>query len=214
MPSDKSADGARNDAIIAAVRDLTHHLLGRTIAFSVDEWAEPTRLPGWTRSHVAAHLVHNARQLLARINGEEAAGDAAADAHALGLAALSDGLSLQIDLDTTAGELDQAMATLDEDSDIPLERLLEVVLHSYDMDPDANGLHIDPESAVELLAFRIRQIGSRPDAPHLLLMSDEGPATEVGQGGEPTLVMGPASDLLLWLTRGVLTSRLSGATDV
>ena len=50
-------------------------LLGRTIAYSPEDWAASTRLPGWTRSHVAAHLIKGARSLAQVCRGLLGEGD-------------------------------------------------------------------------------------------------------------------------------------------
>ena len=58
-----SVPGEHFDSSLHAVREQTHTLLGRTIAYSPEDWAAPTRLPGWARGHVAAHLIKGARGL-------------------------------------------------------------------------------------------------------------------------------------------------------
>ena len=217
MPSDPRADGASNDAIVAAVRDQTHLLLGRTIAFTADEWAAPTRLPGWTRSHVAAHLVQGALSLVARCMAEEAGepqAETPPDPHALEVDALADGLSLQIALDTSAGELDVAMTGLPEWSRIPVSRLYEIVMHTFDLDPTADHLHIDDTIATWLFTFRIERLSTLPGLPSLLLMADEGPTAELGPDGDRAAVMGPTADLLLWLARGIVTRAVAGAVEL
>lgn len=217
MPSDPRADGPSNDVLIAAVRDQTHLLLGRTIAFTADEWAAPTRLPGWTRSHVAAHLVQGALSLVARCLAEESGvphDETPPDPHALEVDALADGLSLQIALDTSAGELDVAMAGLPEWSNVPASRLYEIVLHTFDLDPTAEHLNIDATIATWLLTFRLERLAAVPGLPSLLLMTDEGPTAELGPDGDRAVVMGPAADLLLWLARGIVTGAVAGAVEL
>ena len=58
-----SVPGEHFDSSLHAVREQTHTLLRRTIAYSPEDWAAPTRLPGWARGHVAAHLIKGARGL-------------------------------------------------------------------------------------------------------------------------------------------------------
>lgn len=217
MPSDPRADVASNDAIIAAVRDQTHLLLGRTIAFTADEWAAPTRLPGWTRSHVAAHLVQGALSLVTRCLAEGSGEpwiEPPPDPHALDVDALADGLSLQIALDTSAGELDVAMTGLPGWSTVPISRLYEIVMHAFDLDPTAEHLNVDDTIATWLLTFRIERLSTLPGLPSLLLMADEGPTAELGPDGDRVAVMGPAADLLLWLARGIVTGAVAGAVEL
>ncbi|MDR0416680.1 MAG: maleylpyruvate isomerase N-terminal domain-containing protein, partial [Propionibacteriaceae bacterium] len=40
----------------------TQSLLGDTIALSDGDWQAPSGLPGWTRAHIATHLVAQANQ--------------------------------------------------------------------------------------------------------------------------------------------------------
>ena len=160
-----SAPGKHFDSILQAVRDQTHALLGRTISYSPEAWAAPTRLPGWARSHVAAHLIKGARSL-AQVCRELLAGSP--DSHydsGLGrdceLLAIADGLHLQIELDTSAGELDPLLTQLAGREghvqlrpglkvairDLPLVRLRELVLHGFDLEPDASSLEVTDEVA-------------------------------------------------------------------
>lgn len=217
MPSHPGVeDGTVDEAIVAAVRDQTHVLLGRTIGFSEEEWASPSRLPGWTRSHVAAHLVRNAQELTARARGELDQHDVGTPderAHELELASLAGGLDLQIALDTSAGELDEALAASPPDRDVALTRLYEVVLHTFDMNPHDDSIHLDPEVANHLLAFHIEHWPDQ-DLPRLLVVSHEGLEAQLGPEGEPLRVTGPAADLLAWLARGVITDRVGGAVEL
>ena len=48
--------------------EATQRLLGDTIAISEQAWQEPSRLPGWTRAHVAAHLARNADALVRAVD--------------------------------------------------------------------------------------------------------------------------------------------------
>lgn len=55
--------------VVNAVRDHTALMLGTTISYSEDDWAAPTGLSGWTRSHVAAHLADGADAMFRVIKG-------------------------------------------------------------------------------------------------------------------------------------------------
>lgn len=217
MPSQVDvADGAPDESIVEAIREQTHILLGRTISFSDVEWSEPSRLPGWTRAHVAAHIVQGASDLLARahsqIEGSAAPVPASQEdrSHELELASLADGLHLQIDLDTTAGELGDVLGTLPEGSEIPITRLYELVLHGHDLATESEDLGVDPDVARELLLFWIANIAG-PDVPRVHLISHEGIDVDLGDGTEVApRVTGPSADLLLWLARGELSDRIGG----
>lgn len=235
MPSPRTdGDGTPDENVLQAVRNQTHLLLGRTIGYSEEDWAQPSRLPGWTRSHVAAHLVANARDLVtaceALRNGarDVALSPTTADeeAHDLELGALDDGLALQIALDTSAGALHDAMAELDPGEAgvrlksgqripgamLPLVRLHEVTLHYLDLAPDVDDITLDAEVANDLLDFQVSRM-READLPRVRILSHEGYDAQFGDGEAPR-VTGPAADLVVWLARDVVTPRVGGAVPL
>lgn len=233
MSSRPAADGATFDSILEAVREHTHLLLGSTIGFSEAHWAQPSGLTGWTRSHVAAHLVENARGLvrvcqgLAHQRRTRMYPSHSDKMRAIERGALASGLQLQIQLDTTASELQAQLATLEGNTSpvelragdpmpanqIPLARLFEVVVHSVDLAVDDHEMDLASDIAVDLLAFEAERIGRRSDVPGILVLADEGFRTRLGAEGEFETVGGPAAHLMLWLARGIVTPRLRGAWD-
>ena len=84
-------------------------------------------------------------------------------------------LRQQIDLDTTASELQTLLPLLDGNTtsvelrpgyrmpgqQIPLARLYEVVMHSLDMNVDGHTVSFSADVAVMLLAFEAERIGRR-----------------------------------------------------
>ncbi len=233
MPSrPEAATGAPFDSIVQAVREHTHVLLGRTISYSAEDWAASTRLPGWTRSHVAAHLVAGAHGLVRVCRGlaegrqvrmYESDSDRTRDVE---LGALSDGLSLQIDLDTSASRLQEEFPALVGDERevtlragltipawaIPVARLHEVALHSFDLQLDDTRVDMAPDVARLLLMGTVTYIGDRQDLPSAHLVADEGLDAHIGAPmPDPPVVSGPACDIWLWLNRGVVTDLLHGA---
>ncbi len=208
-------------------------LLGATIGFSEEHWAQPSGLPGWTRSHVAAHLVENARGLIRVCRGlADGRPTRMYSCHAEKMrsverGALAGGLRLQIDLDTSASELQTELPILDGNDtpvelragyrlaarQIPLARLYEVVVHSVDLDIDGHEVHVPNEIAVDLLTFQSERMGRRPDLPGILLLADEGFGIRLGAEGDFDTVGGPAVDLMMWLSRGIMSPRLRGAWD-
>ena len=147
--------GGPIDEVCRQVLATTAHLLGHTIGFSEDDWSLDSRLPGWSRAHVAAHLSENAvglrRLILGVARGRDVAmyGSPETRDAAIQLGAARDSLSLQIALDTSAGLLataihDLPIAMRDETVRlasgirvpvrlIPLIRLSELVLHHCDL---------------------------------------------------------------------------------
>ena len=204
------------------VTGATQRLLGDTIAVAEQAWREPSRLPGWTRGHVATHIARQADGIVrltewARtgvrhdmyVSAEQREADIEAGSG-------RSGLDLQIDLDTAAGRLGDAFELLDHDEAwdavvelrgglrvparlLPLTRLLEVVIHHVDLDIGYEIHDIEQPTAEWLLewcAFRLRQPRRLPPArPHLGLR----PPDRGGSAGEPIPISGSSANLLGWL---------------
>lgn len=233
MSSRPAAGGAPFDVILEAVREHTHLLLGATIGFSEEHWAHPSRLPGWTRSHVAAHVVQNAQGLIRVCSGmslhrpTRMYASHSEKVRAIEEGALAGGLQLQIDLDTSASELEILLPLLEGNvtsvelrpgsrmpaEQIPLARLYEVVVHSVDIGLDGQHNTLGEGIAEMLLEFEADRIGRRPDLSGMLILADEGYRARLGADDEFDTVGGPALDLLFWLARGINSPRLRGAWD-
>ncbi len=230
MSSRPALQGAHFDVILGAVREHTHVLLGATIGFSEEQWAQPSGLPGWTRSHVAAHVVENARGFIRVCRGmalqrpTRMYTSPCEKMRAIEEGALAGGLRLQIDLDTSASELQTLLPSLENNTtpvelrpgyrmtaqQIPLARLYEVVVHSADIGVDIHQADFGKDIAEMLLAFEAERIGRRPDLAGMLVLSDEGFRARLGADDDFNTIGGPPLDLLLWLARGVDSPRLRG----
>lgn len=210
----------------------TQRLLGDTIAVSDENWPAPSRLPGWSRGHVASHIARQADGIV-RLTGWARSGERQ-DMYAsveqreadINAGAGRTGMELQIDLDTSAGRLDQAFDTLDDAAwdtvvelrggtkvparMLPLARLLEVVIHHIDLDVGFEFADVDDATAEWLLewcAFRVR---SRDEFPRLDLTADSGFTISLGNAGEPSAVGGRSADLLGWVMSRVDDSVVNG----
>ena len=224
-PSAAPAAGSRTE--LEGLRTLlavsTQRLLGDTIAVTDEDWRGPSRLPGWSRGHVATHLARQA-DALRRVTegartGERQAMYASSEQRDAEIAAGADrsGLDLQIDLDTTAGHLGDAFDTLEEldawDTEVelhgglrcparllPLARLLEVVLHHVDLDVGLDMGDVDPATAEWLLEWCCFRLRHRDEFPQLRLVTDTGFTSNVGSSGASRTVSGSSAALLGWLT--------------
>jgi maleylpyruvate isomerase len=168
-------------ARIRALRmEATQHLLGDTIAFSDEDWQRPSRLPGWTRAHLATHLARNADALLdaleRALSGEKASlyDDEEKRIEDIERGSERSGLDLQIDLDSSEDRLNNGFKELlslpVEGSDaglvalspgryepvavLPLARLSEVVRHHVDLDCGFEPSDIDADTAEMLQAWQ------------------------------------------------------------
>lgn len=228
-PSGPDAETVRRLLVSA-----TQRLLGDTIAIADQDWAAPSRLPGWSRGHLATHLARQADALGRLVQGalsqhpQQMYGSPEQRDAEIESGAARSALELQIDLDTASGALSQNFDAVAEASGwdlvvelgggdlvpvraLPLARLAEVVLHHVDLDVGYSADEVDQQTAELLLtwcAFRLRR---RSDFPRLLLLSDSGFQQPVGVSGEETSVTGPSAALLGWLTGRAGAEPLAGA---
>ena len=216
------------------VRTATQRLLGDTILVNDEQWRAPSRLPDWTRGHVATHIARHADALV-RLTQWARSGERQDmypspeyRANEIEAGAGRSGLDLQIDLDSSAGGLNSAFEELDAADAwdavvemrggikvparlLPLARLLEVVIHHVDLDIGYEIVDIDTQTAEWLLewcAFRFRD---REDFPKLELTSDSGLTATVGTVGEPVAVSGSSVGLVGWLLSRTDGSAITGA---
>ena len=216
------------------VTTATQRLLGDTIMVSDEDWRAPSRLPDWSRGHVATHIARQADGLVRLTEwartGERQDLYASAEQRAADIEEGSgrSGLDLQIDLDTSAGRLGNAFDALDEAGAwdavvelrgglkvparlLPLSRLLEVVVHHVDLDVGFEFEHIETTTAEWLLewcAFRLRE---RREFPKLELTSESGFAIALGTAGESVAVSGTSANLLGWVMGRLDRSAVRGA---
>jgi maleylpyruvate isomerase len=225
------------ETVRSLVAHATQRLLGDTITVSDEQWRSPSRLPSWTRGHVATHLARNAdaiRRLAewAR-TGERQDMYSSADQRESEIleGAARSALDLQIDLDTSAGKLADAFEELDAASAwdavvelrggmrvparlLALSRLLEVVIHHVDLDLGYEVGNIDQQEAEWLLEWYAFRLRDRDEVPKLVLISDSGFTIHVGSSGERRTVRGSSANLLGWLMNRVDGSAVDGSEDL
>jgi maleylpyruvate isomerase len=225
------------DTLRGLVRTATQRLLGDTILVADEQWRAPSRLPDWTRGHVATHIARHADGLYRltewALTGERRDMYPSPEHRASEIEAGAgrSGLELQIDLDTSAGRLSSAFEELDVADAwdavvemrgglqvparlLPLARLLEVAIHHVDLDVGYEITDIDTQTAEWLLewcAFRLR---NREDFPRLHLTSDSGFTITVGSIGNPVAVSGDSAKLLGWLMGRTNASAITGGGEL
>jgi maleylpyruvate isomerase len=225
------------ETVRSFVNHETQRLLGNTIAVSDEDWRGPSRLPDWSRGHVATHLARHAdaiRRLTEWARTSERqdmySSPDQRETEILKGAARS-GLDIQIDLDTSAGKLAESFEALDEADAwdavvelrggmrvparlLPLSRLLEVIIHHVDLDIGYDVADIDQQEAEWLLewcAFRLRD---RDEFPKLTLLSNSGFHINLGSSGPSRTVHGSSANLLGWLMNRADNSVVAGAGDL
>jgi maleylpyruvate isomerase len=234
MNAPGTAAAEQLDNVRTLVRYATQQLLGDTISVSDDDWRAASRLPDWTRGHVATHLARHADGMGRLVEwartGERQEMYASPEQRTSEIEGGSgrSGLDLQIDLDTSAGRLAAGFEALDaadrwdaivelRDTTpvparlLPLSRLLEVIIHHVDLDIGYEVDHVDQQTAEWLLEWCAYRFRSRDDFPRLTLTSDSGFTVHVGKAGEPRQVSGTSPNLLGWLMNRVDSSAVTGA---
>lgn len=233
-PEAPSATGQLTD-LRGLVAHATQALLGDCISVSDEDWAAPSRLPGWSRAHVATHLARQADAVGRLV--EWARTGTWHDMYERGTqrddeidaGAGRSGLDLQIDLDTSADRLGDAFESLDAEHGkaweavvelrgglsaparlLPLARLTEVVLHHIDLDVGVDAADVDETTAEWLLEWAAFRLHHRDEFPALQLTSTSGFSIAVGSSGAPIPVSGTSAELLGWLTGRTSDDHLGG----
>ena len=217
-------------------REATQQLLGDTIAITDEDWQQPSRLPGWTRAHVATHLARNADGLRRVVHGllthspTTMYPDERQRERDLEQGSLRDALDLQIDLDTSAGLLNDAFNFLEESGAadevalreglrlpvhwLPVARLNEVVLHHIDLDCGFTAPDVAADIARWLLEWQCLRLAKAPDAPRVRIASSSGVRAQLGDDPEAPEVRGSDAVLLGWITGRGSAEGLFGAPEI
>ncbi|MGR8011204.1 maleylpyruvate isomerase family mycothiol-dependent enzyme [Streptomyces hypolithicus] len=199
---------------LASVREATDRLLAAAGKLDNGAVSEASRLPGWTRGHLLAHVARNADALVNVLAGRPMYADAQVrdadierDAHRP--------LALHLeDVRDSAARFDEAAAVpadwsrtvalrngvTDAASRIPFRRLVEVELHHVDLGAGYELEDLPEEFTHRETAFLAERFTGNPDVPTMLLTSPEGQQWRTGRGeGVPVNVAGPVPDLMGWL---------------
>ncbi|MFT3877319.1 MAG: maleylpyruvate isomerase family mycothiol-dependent enzyme [Propioniciclava sp.] len=211
----------------------TQSLLRDTLTLDDADWRAPSLLPGWSRAHVATHVARNA-DALRRVIAAARSGDPAplypsanTKYNDIERGAERSGIDLQVDLDTSAGELVN-LADRVEDwltpvrflggefplSVITLVRLQELTIHHLDLDCGFTWEDIEPVPARWLLQWMLLLMRDDPMLPAVNLVSDTGETAEIGGVGVPREVSGPDAALWAWLTGRTSGDGVTGAEGI
>ncbi|MFJ8646785.1 maleylpyruvate isomerase family mycothiol-dependent enzyme [Streptomyces sp. NPDC093546] len=198
---------------LASVREATERLL--TAATKLDDAAvaAPSRLPGWTRGHVLAHLSRNADALVNVLQGrpmyvsaEARDADIERDAPRPLAAQLDDVRKsaarfqaegeVPADWDRTVelrnGVTDRAVR-------VPFRRLVEVELHHVDLGIGYELEDLPQEFTEREIEFLADRFSGNATVPPTRLLAGGREWRTGGEEGTEVTVSGPAADLLGWL---------------
>ncbi|WP_026928203.1 maleylpyruvate isomerase family mycothiol-dependent enzyme [Granulicoccus phenolivorans] len=200
----------------------TGMMLATVESLSDDELAAPSRCAGWTRAHVVAHLVGNARGLGRLIDwavtGTETPMYASMDqrnAEIEELAALP-GAQLKQQVRESSAEFAEKAAQLKSAKlavteveragrpmnpyAIPATRISEVLIHHADLETLWDLEEADIDALEDALDLAVERIQAREDYPGLSIVTDEGDEYTVGDG--KIGLRGGRDAILGWITRG------------
>ncbi|WP_426363318.1 maleylpyruvate isomerase family mycothiol-dependent enzyme [Streptomyces sp. E-08] len=198
---------------LASVREATDRLLAAAASWDNAATAEPSRLPGWTRGHVLAHVARNADALVNVLQGRPMYADAA---------------TRDADIERDAGRpLDVHLADLRESGDrfqaagaepadwsrtvelrngvtdsasrIPFRRWVEVALHHVDLGVGYELEDLPEEFVLREIDFLAERFKGLESVPATTLRASDGQGWTTGGTSGEVVVTGPAPELLGWL---------------
>ncbi|AOR34969.1 mycothiol maleylpyruvate isomerase [Streptomyces fodineus] len=200
---------------LACVRDATERLLTAVAELDNAALAEPSRLPGWTRGHVLAHLARNADALVNVLegrpmyeSGEARDADIERDAPRP-LDAQLDDLRKSAARFQAAGDapadwtrtVELRNGVTDVASRVPFRRWAEVDLHHVDLGIGYELEDLPAEFVDREIDFLAQRFAGHKEVPPTGLTAGDGRIWTTGGGAEggPVAVEGTAADLLGWL---------------
>ncbi|MGK5641538.1 maleylpyruvate isomerase family mycothiol-dependent enzyme [Streptomyces sp. URMC 126] len=198
----------------ALVGEATDRLLTAVGKLPETALHEASRLPGWTRGHVLAHIARNADALVNVLAGRPMYADAdARDADierdaprplAVHLADLRDSSRRFLEAAAALGDPSRTVTLRNGVTDlaarVPFRRLIEVELHHVDLGIGYGLEDLPAEFTEREIGFLADRFAGHPEVPSLLLAAEDGREWRTGGADGPRLrVSGPAPALLGWL---------------
>lgn len=199
---------------LASVRDATERVLTAAAALDNASAAEPSRLPGWSRNHVLAHIARNADALVNVLEGRPMYATASMrDADIERDAPRPLDVQLADVRETAAGfqaagaapadwsrRVELRNGVVDSASRIPFRRWVEVELHHVDLGIGYELEDLPEEFTQREIAFLVERFTGHPDVPSTHLTD----GTHAWSTGRPAdkpevTVAGRPADLLGWL---------------
>ncbi|MEV7126258.1 maleylpyruvate isomerase family mycothiol-dependent enzyme [Streptomyces sp. NPDC093260] len=200
---------------LESVQLATERLLSAVGELDNAAVTDQSRLPGWTRGHVLAHLARNAEALVNVLEGRPmyaSAGDRDADIERGAPRPLDAQLA---DLRASADRFRAAGAApadwsrtvelrngvTDSASRVPFRRWVEVELHHVDLGIGYELEDLPTEFTQREIDFLAERFAGHEDVPSTELRTENGRIRITGGGAEggPVAVEGTAADLLGWL---------------
>ncbi|MEQ8144459.1 maleylpyruvate isomerase family mycothiol-dependent enzyme [Streptomyces sp. OP7] len=200
---------------LASVHAATERLLRAVGAWDNAAVTQSSRLPGWTRGHVLAHLSRNADALVNVFEGrpmyvsaEARDADIEAGAPRPLDAQLADLRESAERLRAAAGGVadwsrvvELRNGVTDRAERVPFRRWIEVELHHVDLGIGYELEDLPADFTEREIGFLAARFSGHPDVPATTLTAPDGRTWTTGGGadGDPVAVEGTAADLLGWL---------------
>ncbi|MFI8207435.1 maleylpyruvate isomerase family mycothiol-dependent enzyme [Streptomyces sp. NPDC085937] len=200
---------------LASVHAATERLLRAVGAWDNAAVTQSSRLPGWTRGHVLAHLSRNADALVNVFEGrpmyvsaEARDADIEAGAPRPLDAQLADLRESAERLRAAAGGVadwsrvvELRNGVTDRAERVPFRRWIEVELHHVDLGIGYELEDLPADFTEREIGFLAARFSGHPDVPATTLAATDGRTWTTGGGadGDPVAVEGTAADLLGWL---------------
>lgn len=199
---------------LACVHDATERLLSAVVELDNASLAEPSRLPGWTRGHVLAHLARNADALVNVLGGRPMypsaeARDADIDRDA------PRPLDVQLtDVRESAARFEATGAApadwgrtvelrngvTDAAARVPFRRWIEVELHHVDLGIGYELEDLPAEFTEREIDFLTQRFSGHPDVPATRVTAGTRAWSTGRAAAEPAVTVdGTPADLLGWL---------------
>ncbi|MCX4232786.1 MULTISPECIES: maleylpyruvate isomerase family mycothiol-dependent enzyme [Streptomyces] len=203
---------------LASVRDATERLLTAVAALDNADVTEPSRLPGWSRGHVLAHLARNADALVNVLEGRPMYSSGEARDAEIERDAPHPLKTHLVDLRDSAARFQETGAApadwsrtvelrngvTDAAARVPFRRWIEVELHHVDLGIGYELEDLPAEFREREIAFLADRFAGHPEVPSTRV-TDGTRAWSTGRGSEDAekspevTVTGPAPALLGWL---------------
>ncbi|MET9109807.1 maleylpyruvate isomerase family mycothiol-dependent enzyme [Streptomyces zhihengii] len=198
---------------LASVREATERLLNAAAHLDNAAAAEPSRLPGWSRGHVLAHISRNAdalvnvlRGLPMYVSGDARDADIARDAPRPLPAHLADLRESAARFDAQGAApadwertVELRNGVTDRAARVPFRRLVEVELHHVDLAVGYELEDLPEEFTGRETDFLARRFSGLATVPPTRIVTDAGEWTTGGDTGAPVTVTGTPADVVGWL---------------
>ncbi|MEV7730622.1 maleylpyruvate isomerase family mycothiol-dependent enzyme [Streptomyces sp. NPDC088921] len=199
---------------LVSVRGATERLLTAAAKLHNASVTESSRLPGWSRGHVLAHLSRNADALVNVLRGQPMypsaeARDADIERDAprpldVQLADLRDSADRFQEVGAASADWSRTVelrnGVTDSASRVPFRRWAEVELHHVDLGIGYELEDLSEEFTQREINFLTERFRGSADVPALLIEEDDGRRIPTGGRGDVALVVtGRQADLLGWL---------------